>query len=290
MTNQSDFSRNEKEEAIEQSSSRTILNSKPPWWVAVTLAAVIVAVIFLSVMHYQANAALITKLEDTNRLLKGVETRTATLEANFVELQGKSTETTEKLTETADTLKKTRWQASKLAKDQVQAKEQLSARLEEHKSQLEAISGEVGSVKEDVATTRDSLEDTRSTLSRAMGDLGVQSGLIARNHEELEELKRRGERDYFEFDLAKSKQFTRVGNVSVRLNKTDTKRNRFTLTLLSADKVIEKKDKTLLEPVQFYTEGKGQLLELVVFEVNKNRVTGYLSVPKDHLAANRATN
>jgi len=144
-------------------------------------------------------------------------------------------------------------------------------------------------VREEVATTQDSLEDTRSTLSRAMGDLGVQSGLIARNHEELEELKRRGERDYFEFDLAKSKEFTRVGNVSVRLNKTDTKRNKFTLTLLSSDRVIEKKDKTLLEPVQFYTEGKGQLLELVVFAVNRNRVAGYLSVPKAELARHQAT-
>jgi chromosome segregation ATPase len=290
MTNHSDFSRNEKDEAVEQSSSQPTLSSKPMWWIAATLAAVIVAVIFISVMHYQANAELIAQLEDTNRLLKGVEARTAALEANFVALQGISSETADQLTKTADSLKNTRWQASKLAKDQAAAKEQLTARLEEHKSQLEAISGEVGEVKEEVATTQDSLEDTRSTLSRAMGDLGVQSGLIARNHEELEELKRRGERDYFEFDLAKSKEFTRVGNVSVRLNKTDTKRNKFTLTLLSSDRIIEKKDKTLLEPVQFYTEGKGQLLELVVFEVNRNRVVGYLSVPKNQMARHSPTN
>jgi len=284
MNNHSDLS--PKQEGNEQSSSQnhSALNSKPAWWIAATLATVIVAVVFLSLMHYQANAELISQLEDTNRLLKGVETRTAVLEANFIGLQGTSTETADKLTETADTLKKTRWQASKLAKEQVKAKEQLSARLEEHKSALEAISGEVGEVKEDVATTQESLAETQTTLTRAIGDLGLQSGLIARNHEELAELKRRGERDYFEFDLAKSKQFTRVGAISVRLNKTDTKRNKFTLTLLASDKVIEKKDKTLLEPVQFYTEGKGQMLELVVFEVNKNRVAGYLSVPKDQLA------
>jgi hypothetical protein len=123
-------------------------------------------------------------------------------------------------------------------------------------------------------------------LQRTIGDLGVQSGLIAKNRDELGELKRRGERDYFDFDVKKSKQFSRAGPVSVLLNKTDPKRQKYTVTLLANDKRIEKKDKTLLEPVQFYLQGTRHLVEMVVFQVEKDRVVGYVSVPKE-VALNR---
>jgi hypothetical protein len=123
-------------------------------------------------------------------------------------------------------------------------------------------------------------------LEQTLGDLGIQSGLIARNREELEELKRRGEREYYEIDLHKSKRYTRVGMILVRLNKTDTKRQRFTITLFDQDKRIEKRGKTLLEPVQFYMHGTRNLLELVIFQIDKGRVVGYLSTPKEMVARN----
>jgi len=113
-----------------------------------------------------------------------------------------------------------------------------------------------------------------------MGDLGVQSGLIATTREDLAELKRRGERDYFEFTLAKSKQFSRVGEMSIKVTKIDPKRQKFTLVVLLNDRSVEKKDRTIYEPVQFYPGGKGALVELVVFEVSKNRVAGYVAAPK----------
>jgi hypothetical protein len=120
-----------------------------------------------------------------------------------------------------------------------------------------------------------------SQLKRAIGDLGEQSGLIARNHDEVQELKRRGERDYFDFDLRKSKQYDRVGPVAIKLKGTDAKKQKFTLTLMADDKEIEKKDKTLLEPVQFYLKGKRVVNEIVAYEVEKDRIVGYLSVPKE---------
>src|SRR3989304_5941776 len=127
------------------------------------------------------------------------------------------------------------------------------------------------------------LPSSRTSWAR---DRGVQSGLIAKNRDELDELKRRGERDYFDFDVKKTKQFSRAGPVSVLLNKTDPKRQKYTVTLLANDKRIEKKDKTLLEPVQFYLQGTRHLVEIVVFPVEKDRVVGYISVPKE-VALNR---
>lgn len=137
------------------------------------------------------------------------------------------------------------------------------------------LSGDVTGVKTD-------LEDTKGKLERATGDMGVMSGLIARNHDDVEELKRKGDRNYYEFTLQKSKTPQRVGPVQMALNRTDPKRSKYTMTVLADDRSIEKKDKTAGEPVQFYMKGAARMApyEIVVFDVNKNQVTGYLSTPK----------
>jgi chromosome segregation ATPase len=144
----------------------------------------------------------------------------------------------------------------------------------------------------DVTGVKSDLEDTKSKLERATGDMGVMSGLIARNHDDLEELRRKGDRNYFEFTLTKSKTPSRVGPVEIALNKADQKRSKYTVTVLADDKSIEKKDKTAGEPVQFYMKGTARYspYELVVFDVGKNQVTGYLSTPKSAGGATAASN
>jgi hypothetical protein len=112
------------------------------------------------------------------------------------------------------------------------------------------------------------------------GDLGVQSGLIATNAKEVDALRQLGERNYFEFDLGKTKQPQRIGPVSIRLRGANEKRNRFTIELWADDKRIEKKDKTLLEPVQFYVQGSRMPYELVVNQLTKDHIVGYISTPK----------
>jgi hypothetical protein len=155
-------------------------------------------------------------------------------------------------------------------------------RDEQRKGQesLASLGGEVGKVKDDVAASRAAIEETQARLQRAVGDLGEQSGLIARNAEELAALKRTNLRDYFEFDLRKAKTPSPVGPVAIRLKDADAKRHKFNMVLVVDDVEIEKKDKTLLEPVQFYRKGSRQLHEIVVYEVQKDRITGYLSTPK----------
>jgi len=154
-----------------------------------------------------------------------------------------------------------------------------------------ASTDDVSKLNGDVTGVKSDLDVTKAKLDRSMGDMNVMSGLIARNHDDLEELKRRGDRNYFEFTLTKAKTPQRVGPVQISLNKTDPKKSKYTMTVLADDKAIEKKDKTAGEPVQFYVKGTTHMspYEIVVFDVNKNQITGYLSTPKSG-AATAASN
>ena len=145
-----------------------------------------------------------------------------------------------------------------------------------------ASTDDVNKLNGDVTGVKSDLDVTKAKLERSMGDMNVMSGLIARNHDDLEELKRRGDRNYFEFTLTKAKTPQRVGPVQLSLNKTDPKKSKYTMTVLADDKSIEKKDKTAGEPVQFYVKGTTHMspYEIVVFDVGKSQVTGYLSTPK----------
>lgn len=142
------------------------------------------------------------------------------------------------------------------------------------------VGTEVVSVKSDVANTRSELEKTISDLKRTNGDLNVQSGLIATNGKELAALRALGERNYFEFKLNKSKQPQKVGDVLIELKKSDPKHNRYTLEITADDKRVEKKDRTVNEPLQFYTSKARQPYEIVVNDVQKNLISGYLATPK----------
>lgn len=164
----------------------------------------------------------------------------------------------------------------------------LKADEESTKEQIGAVNGEVSGVKgqvvkvsADVTDTRNDLEATKGKLEHAIGDLNKHSELIATTHDELEVLKHRGDRDYFEFTLHKGKDPTRLSIVSLQLKKTDPKKSKFTLYVMAEDKKIEKKDRTINEPLQFYTGRDRALFEVVVNTVDKNTVTGYLSTPKN---------
>ncbi len=158
---------------------------------------------------------------------------------------------------------------------------QLEQFQEDTTSKVGSLDGRVTTVKEEVDKTKAELEKTIAALSSVRGDLGVQSGLIATNGEELAALKRLGERNYYEFDMRKSRQPGKVGPVRIKLTGTDRKRNRYSLELWADDKKIEKRRKTLLEPVQFYVIGSRVPYELVVNKIDKDQIAGYLATPKD---------
>ena len=150
----------------------------------------------------------------------------------------------------------------------------------EASAKIGEVKTDVGVVKEDVKSTKSELDKTINSLKATQGDLGVQSGLIATNGTELQALKALGERNYFEFNLGKTKAPQRIGDVLVQLKKTDNKRNKYTVDIIADDKKVEKKDKGVSEPVQFYTTKARQPYEMVVMEVKKDQIVGYLATPK----------
>lgn len=146
-------------------------------------------------------------------------------------------------------------------------------------SDVSTVKTDVGGVKTDLTQTKTELKTAESQLQSMKGDMGVQSGLIATNHNELEILKHKGDRNYYEFTLTKG-QKKPVSTVSLELKKADVKHSRYTLEVYADDKQIEKKDRGLNEPVQFYTGKDNLLYELVVNSVDKNTVKGYIATPK----------
>ena len=165
---------------------------------------------------------------------------------------------------------------TKLEREQAATKQQIGA----VSTDVATVKTDVGGVKTDVATTRSDLEATKSQLNRVVGDAGVMSGLIATNHGELEILKHKGDRNYFEFTLKKGDKPMLLSSIKIQLKKVNMKHSRYTLDVSADDRNIEKKDKNLDEPVQFYTGKTPVLYELVVNDIQKNSVSGYLSTPK----------
>lgn len=173
---------------------------------------------------------------------------------------------------------------AQLAKQQQVSEQRLR---QESEQKISAVTGEIGGVKTDVAgtktdlaATKADLETTKGKLERAIGDLGVQSGLIAHSREDIEYLKHRGDRNIYEFTLKKGDNPKPVSTVSLQLKKVDVKKSKFTMNVFADDRTIEKKDRTLFEPMQLVTGRDRNMYEIVVMSVAKNTVSGYISTPK----------
>ena len=235
----------------------------------------------------QTQNSLESNLRAQGEVLERLSQRLEQAEGRDAELRGEVTVAKNRLGLTQTELQKARQITLQLAEQQKQADEQIATRLGQLQQEQVATKGALGGlstdvvgVKGEVKTTKVELEKTQSELKRVIGDLGVQSDLVAHNRAELEQLRLRGERDYLEFDLRKSSKRQRIGPVQLELRKTDVKRQKYTLNLVADDRTIEKKDKTVFEPVQFYLEGYGQPTEVVVNKIDKDRIVGYISVPK----------
>lgn len=215
----------------------------------------------------QRNVDLNQKLEATNARLRATS-----------ETLGQSVGMTQKQLElkAQNLMAQQRATQEKLEEAQAATQKQIGA----VSSEVSSVKTDVGGVKTDVAATKTDLEQTKVQLTRVVGDAGVMSGLIAKNHDELEILKHKGDRNYYEFTLQKGAQPTLLSTIKLQLKKADQKHSRYTLNVSSDDKIIEKKDKGLDEPVQFYTGKDPVLFELVVNAIDKNKVSGYLSTPK----------
>ncbi len=177
----------------------------------------------------------------------------------------------------------------KLEAEQAKAQQQVSSEISDVKTSVQAtdakvagVSTDVGSVKTQVTQTQSQLDKTIADLKSVRGDMGLQSGLIATNATELAALKLKGERNYIDIKLDKTKKPQRFGDISLQLKKVDVKKGQYSVTVLADDKVAEKDNKTVNEPVQFLVARGGHTpYELVINKVAKNEIVGYLATPKD---------
>jgi len=252
-----------------------------PRWVAILFGLLFIGLGVVAYLGYSAQSRLDEAIAKQNKVL------TAELEqanSRLADLKGNLEITQQKVGVTQAEIARAKSRAETIRKEQAAADERLNAQLSQvAKESNEKIDTEVGGVRKDLEATRTDLETTKGKLERTQGDMGVMSGLIAHNRDDLEELKRRGDRNYYEFTLNKGKTPHRVGPVQVTLSKADQKKSRYTMTVFVDDRSIEKKDKTVGEPVQFYVKGSSRMApyEIVVFDVLKDKVTGYLATPKE---------
>lgn len=250
----------------------------------------IVALLLLGYVAYDlfnAKGALKKAADTLATVQKKVEsndTRLMNMSADFSVVK-------ERLGITQRDLDAARAQAAALQHQQEQSAKELQAQLskkaeagevrrlkEETSSKIGEVTGDVSNVKADVAQTKKDLESARRELLDVRETLSSQ---IAHNASELNDLRRKGERNYFEFELDKRQHFKKVADLALRLNKVDARKKKYTITVSVDDNTLEKKDKTVDEPVQFLV-GKNRLrYEIVINQVGKNTVSGYLSAPKD---------
>jgi hypothetical protein len=256
-----------------------------------------VFVILLGGIGYLAWAGYTTRTQFNSDLAKSQEAsnqlsaRLDQANGRIAELRGQLDVTSRHVNLTEAEIARAHSLAQQIQIDQKASDTKLASQIgqvqKDSDAKISAVSTDVAGTKTDLDTTKKDLETTKGKLTSAIGDVTNQGGLIAKNHEEVEELKRLGERNIFEFSLAKTKTPQRVGPIQLQLTKVDSKHYRYTVIMVVDDKQIEKKDKTLDELMQFRVNGARAPYELVVNDVSKDKISGYLSTPKE--AASAAT-
>ena len=258
-----------------------------PRWIAVLFGVVIAGLAVLGYASYSTQSRMSTDLAKQQEQNKILSAQLDQANSRIADLKSQMEITTQRVGLTQSELAQAKSRAESIRKDQQASDQKLTAQLgqvqKESEEKIGAVATEVGGAKKDIEATKSDLEATKGKLERSLGDMNVMSGLIARNRDDLEDLKRRGDRNYYEFTLQSSKRAQRVGPVQMSLNKTDPKKAKYTITVVADDKTIEKKDKTSGEPVQFYVKGSSRMApyEIVVFDVGKSQITGYLATPKE---------
>ena len=237
---------------------------------AVALIYVLASLYFMYTLKTRLDA-----LDQKQQSLESAQTElTARLHSTRSELKEALT------TEVGQTKQEIAQRAAQLDAQQRSAAAKLQAEQTQQGQQIAQVNSAVSNVKTDVASTKTQLEKTVADLKRATGEIDGHSVLIATNGKELSALRALGERNYVEFTIHKAKQPQRVADVMIQLKRADPKKNRYTIELTADDKTVEKKDRGANEPVQFMTAKARQPYELVVNDVKKDTIVGYLSIPK----------
>jgi hypothetical protein len=292
---------NENENDHGSNSSRD--HGTPGWLVAAVVVAVVVALGGLgtgwwaSASTKEARAGLTddmhTMSQGYTKDMSAVSQRLAAVEKLNTDLSDDLSTVTKRLRITQADLKKAREDAQQLRDENAQnlaamntdVQQQLSTKA--NSTDVQAVTGTVTQVRTDLDSTRTDLDATKENLNMTKSELGT---LIAKNHDEVQELRRLGERDYIEFLIDGKNKPQKVGEFTVTLRSANPKRNQFSVALVVDDRRTENKSSNVNQPIFFTTHGTKQPLEFVVNQVEKDKITGYISIPKSaHQSASNAT-
>jgi hypothetical protein len=254
----------------------------PRWVGIVVVALAVVSLVALgagwtaSARSKQLEQSLAAQAQQFKQNDDVISQRLAKAEDTNAQLEGELSVVTDKMKLTEGELSKARSQAKKIKEDD--AKE-LAEMPNQTNAQLatKASVDDVNKIGTDVNGVKTDLDTTKNNLQMARGEFGT---LIARNHDEVEELRRLGERDYYEFTIDKKNSREKVGNLMVELHATNLKKSQYGVTIFVDDQRHDKKNLTANEPLYFFESGARAPLEFVVNQVGKDKITGYLSVPK----------
>ncbi len=258
-------------------------DQQSPRWVGIAVAALaVVSIAGLGVGWSASNRSkdlaqtLASQKDQVSRNEDVLGQRLAKAEDTNAQLEGELSVVTDKMKLTEGELSKARLQAKKIKDDDAA---QLADLQNQTNAQLatKASTDDVNKLGTDVTGVKTDLDATKNNLQMARGEFGT---LIARNHDEVEELRRLGERDYYEFNIEKKNAREKVGNLMVELHNTNTKKSQYAVTIFVDDQRHEKKNMTANEPLYLFENGAHAPLEFVVNQVGKDKITGYLSVPK----------
>jgi hypothetical protein len=254
----------------------------PRWVGIVVVALAVVSLVALgagwtaSTRSKELEQSLATQAQQFKQNDDVISQRLAKAEDTNAQLEGELSVVTDKMKLTEGELSKARSQAKRIKEDD--AKE-LAEMQNQTNAQLatKASVDDVNKLGTDVNGVKTDLDTTKNNLQMARGEFGT---LIARNHDEVEELRRLGERDYYEFTIDKRNSREKVGNLMVELHATNLKKSQYGVTIFVDDQRHDKKNLTANEPLYFFETGARAPLEFVVNQVGKDKITGYLSVPK----------
>lgn len=280
----------------EERQEEAIQTSETPRWIGVAVVALaVVSLLALGVGWSATNHIREAQqaANNDNKILRqnldSVTQRLAQAESVNAQVQGDLSVVTDRLQLTQGELDKSRQQANKIRTDyskQLSAVQQ-TVKTTQDELATKASSDDVKAVSTDVNGVKTGLDTTNQDLATAKNELGTQ---ITKNHDEVEELRRQGQRDYFEFMLSGKDVKQKVGDVSIQLHGTNPKHNQYTVELYVDDLKLEKKNRPINEPIFFFERGSRASMELVVSAVGKDRIVGYLSVPKAQTAKAVASN
>jgi uncharacterized coiled-coil protein SlyX len=254
----------------------------PRWVGIVVVALAVISLVALgagwtaSTRAKQLESSIANQDQQNKQNIDVLTQRLAKAEDTSAQLQGELSVVTDKMKLTQGELSRARAQAKKIKEDDAKELADLQNGITTQLA-TKANVDDVNKIGTDVNGVRTDLETTKNNLQMARGEFGT---LIAKNHDEVEELRRLGERDYYEFTISKKNDREKVGNLMVELRSTNPKKTQYSVSIFVDDQRHEKRNLTANEPVYFFSNGTRAPLEFVVNQVGKDKIVGYLSVPK----------